>query len=67
MAEDLFFKPARTILGGYYIPVRNDWNLHIQKKHLSEKEKEMYSRDFGEQIITEDQYFEWWKKIHSIN
>jgi len=67
MADKLFFKPSHSILGGYYIPVRNDWNYHIRKRHLTSKEKELFEKEFGEQIITDDQYFEWWKKIHSIH
>lgn len=64
-AKEAFFKQNHNILGGYYIPVRNNWNYKLKNKHLTEKEKEIYERDFGEEIISEDEYFNWWKKLHA--
>ena len=58
-AKRLFFKPNHNILGGYYIPVRNNWNYKLKNKHLTDNEKEIYERDFGEKIISEDKYFNW--------
>ncbi|HAF30739.1 MAG TPA: hypothetical protein DCG75_16980 [Bacteroidales bacterium] len=67
-AKENFFKPTYNFLGGYYIPVRDDWNYHIIKKHISEKEKEIYLQQFGEEILTEDQFYNWWKSIkHNLN
>lgn len=64
-AQEIFFKPNHNILGGYYIPVMNDWNYHIINKHISEKEKEIYMQQFGEKTLTEDQFFKWWKNIRN--
>lgn len=61
-AKEAFFKPAHNVLGGYYIPVINDWNYHIKKQHITEKEKEIYQQEVGEKMLTEDQYFSWWRK-----
>lgn len=62
-AKEIFFKPTHNILGGYYIPVINNWNYHIVKRHISEKEKKLYQQQFGEEILTEDEYFNWWINI----
>lgn len=64
-AKEIFFKPAHNMLGGYYIPVKNNWNYHIIKRHISEKEKELYQKQFGENILTDDQYFSWWKNNYT--
>lgn len=65
--QDIFFKPSHNVLDGYYIPVRNNWNYKIMKRHITKREKELYERQFGKEILTDDEYFKWWKKIHHIN
>lgn len=64
-AKETFFRPNKNILGGYYIPVRNNWNYHIIWRLISEKQKELYENDFGEEIITDDDFYNWLKK--SVN
>lgn len=59
--EELFFTPAKNILGGYYIPVRNDWNLKIMYRHITDKEKELYEEQFGEEMLTDSEFYNWWK------
>ena len=66
-SNEIFFKPTHNVLGGYYIPVRNEWNYQIIKRHLTQREKELYQKQFGEQIITDDEYFNWWKKVNNLN
>ncbi len=51
------------ILGGYSLSVRDNWVYKIKKVHINEYEKEKYLEDFGEKIITFDEFFEWYKKI----
>lgn len=63
--DDLFFTPAKNVLGGYYIPVRNDWNLKIMYRHISEKEKELYEQQFGEEVLTDTEFYKWWKANYS--
>jgi len=65
--QDIFFKPTHNILEGYYIPVRNNWNYKIMRRHITREEKELYEKQFGEKILTDDEYFKWWKNIHDIN
>ena len=57
-----FFQPARNRLGGYYIPVRNDWNYHIKKRHLSEEQSKMFKENFGKKIIMDSEFLEWYAK-----
>ena len=61
---DVFFRKSRSMTGGYYIPVRNSINFHIQYEYVSEKEKDLYEEAFGHQILTEKKFHEWWEKIH---
>jgi len=58
--KEPFFKPARNRLGGYYIPVRNDWNYHIKRRHLSEEQSELFQEKFGEKIIMESEFLDWY-------
>jgi len=52
------------IIGGYSLSVRDNWVFKIKKVHLSENERNRYIEDFGEeQIITYDEFFDWYKKI----
>ncbi len=51
------------ILGGYSLSVRDNWVYKIKKVHLNEFEKDKYLEDFGEKIITFDEFFEWYKKL----
>ena len=58
--KEPFFKPARNRLGGYYIPVRNDWNYHIKRRHLTEEQSKLFKEKFGEKIIMESEFFDWY-------
>ncbi len=51
------------ILGGYSLSVRDNWVYKIKKVHLNEFEKDKYLEDFGEKIITFDEFFEWYKNL----
>lgn len=64
-SREIFFKPAHNILDGFYIPVRNDWNYQIVKRHLTSKEKKLYEQQFGEKIISDEEFYNWWKSIRS--
>ncbi|MDX9697711.1 MAG: hypothetical protein RBT49_18100 [Bacteroidales bacterium] len=67
MSNDSFFIPANNVLGGYYIPVRNDWNLKIIQRHITEAEKELYEQQFGEEILSDTEFFKWWKANYNTN
>ncbi len=51
------------MLGGYTLSVRNDWNFKIKQVNVSASEKEAYIAQFGDEIITYQEFFEWWKSL----
>jgi hypothetical protein len=53
------FKENPT-LGGFSIAVRDDWSLKIKRIHISTADKEAYQKQFGENIILEHDFMEWW-------
>jgi hypothetical protein len=59
-----FFKPAQNILGGYYVPVRNDWNLFIKFRHITEEQKELYEKEFDHRILMDHEFLDWYERIH---
>ena len=63
MSQHIKVIDRNRILGGYSLSVRDNWVYKIKKVHLTEKEKDKYLEDFGEQIITYDEFFEWYKKL----
>ncbi|MFO8234203.1 MAG: hypothetical protein R6U04_02190 [Bacteroidales bacterium] len=62
-----FFRPAKNILGGYYIPVRNDWNYFIKLRHITEEERKLYEDENGHKILMDSEFLEWYEKIHKDN
>jgi len=64
--QEIFFKPTHNILEGYYIPVRNNWNYKIMKRRITKEEKDLYEKQFGKEILTDDEYFNWWKKVNHL-
>ena len=63
MSQHVKVIDRNRILGGYSLSVRDNWVYKIKKVHLSESEKDKYLEDFGEQIITFDEFFKWYKKL----
>ena len=59
------FKENKT-LGGYSIAVRDDWSFKIKRMHLSETDKEKYIRKFGNKIILESEFMDWWIEINKL-
>ena len=51
------------VLGGYTLTVRDDWNYKLKQVSITSEEKDAYIETFGEQIITYNEFFDWWKKI----
>ncbi len=51
------------ILGGYTLSVKDDWSYKLKKVYLSEEDKEKYLETFGDQLITYDTFFEWYKEL----
>ncbi|MBQ5402869.1 MAG: hypothetical protein IIU11_00665 [Bacteroidales bacterium] len=52
------------ILGGYTLTVKDDWSYKLKAVNITENEKEAYLKDFGENIITYNEFFDWWKKFN---
>jgi hypothetical protein len=63
MSNQIKIFERNTIIGGYSLSVRDNWVYKIKKVHLSETEKNKYIEEFGETIISYDDFFEWYKKI----
>ncbi len=61
--KNSFFKKGHPAIGGYYIPVRNSWNFKIESQHITETEKKLYEETFGENIITDEEFMEWWTAL----
>jgi hypothetical protein len=58
-----FFQPAQNILGGYYIKVRNVWNYYFKLRHLTEKQKELYEKEFDHKILMDHEFLDWYERI----
>jgi hypothetical protein len=51
------------IIGGYTLSVKDDWVLKIKKIHISEYEKDLYLEEFGDTMITFNEFYKWFKTI----
>jgi hypothetical protein len=61
--EIIFFKPYNSYgLEGYYIPVRNSFNNHIEKEFLPTGAKELFENTFGQKIITDEEFLDWYSE-----
>lgn len=67
MAKNIKVIERNRIIGGYSLSVRDNWVYKIKKVHLNEDEKNKYIEDFGEEIITYDEFFEWYKALKTKN
>ncbi len=63
MAHKVKVIERNRIIGGYSLSVRDNWVYKIKKVHLNENEKDKYLEDFGETIVTYDDFFEWYKAL----
>ncbi len=63
MSQQVKIIDRNRILGGYSLSVRDNWVYKIKKVHINEAEKNKYLEDFGEKIITFDEFYEWYKKL----
>ncbi|MBR4264616.1 MAG: hypothetical protein IKQ46_01015 [Bacteroidales bacterium] len=54
------------MIGGYALAVRDDWSYKIKRVNVNEQEKEAYLKEFGENIITFDTFFNWWVKFNNL-
>ncbi len=54
------------MLGGYTLSVRDDWSYKIKHVNITANEKIEYEKTFGDEIITYDEFFNWWKELNKI-
>jgi hypothetical protein len=54
------------MLGGYSLAVRDDWVYKIKRVHVSEKEKSLYEKQFGDKILTYSEFYDWWCNINHL-
>jgi hypothetical protein len=52
------------MIGGYALAVRDDWSYKIKRVNVTEEEKDAYIKEFGENIVTFDVFFNWWVKFN---
>lgn len=52
------------LLGGYTLTVKDDWNFKLKQVSITASEKDLYLETFGEDIITYEEFFEWWKSVN---
>lgn len=55
------------MLGGYSLAVRDDWSYKIKRVNITEQEKIEYEKQFGNEIITFDEFFNWWVELNHLN
>jgi len=64
MNESVKIFEESTMIGGYALAVRDDWSYKIKRVNVTEEEKNAYLKEFGENIVTFDQFFNWWVKFN---
>ena len=67
MAEEVealeFIPCPETWREGFLIPVRNRLNNMLQKEFLPEEHKKKYLEHWGEKIIYDDQFIDWYCEL----
>ncbi|MCG8700757.1 MAG: hypothetical protein MI922_22075 [Bacteroidales bacterium] len=59
-----FFIPNReTWRKGFFIPVRNRLNNMLERDFLPEDMKELYQEEWGEAILYDDEFIDWYSRI----
>ncbi len=67
MAHKIKLFEESPMLGGFSLAVRDDWNYKIKRVHVTPEEKEAYLEKFGEEIISYNEFFEWWTEFNNKN
>jgi hypothetical protein len=60
------FKENPT-LGGFSIAIRDDWSFKIKRIHISIAEKEAFQKQFGDTILLEHDFMQWWLNFRQEN
>ncbi|MBQ5451494.1 MAG: hypothetical protein IIU03_10060 [Bacteroidales bacterium] len=64
MNESVKIFEESPMIGGYALAVRDDWSYKIKRVNVTEEEKDAYIKEFGENIVTFDVFFNWWVKFN---
>ena len=54
-------------LGGFSVAVRDDWSFKIKRISITVVEKEAYEKQFGNEILLEREFMEWWMNFRNHN
>ncbi|MBP5368778.1 MAG: hypothetical protein IKQ70_04170 [Bacteroidales bacterium] len=66
MKERVKIFEESPMLGGYSLAVRDDWSYKIKRVNITEAEKEAFEKEFGENLVTYDTFFNWWVKFNKL-
>ena len=66
MKERVKIFEESPMLGGYSLAVRDDWSYKIKRVNITEAEKEAFEKEFGENLITYDTFFNWWVQFNKL-
>lgn len=50
-------------LFGWNVIVLDDWGTKLRKRFLTDAQKTMYLKKFGEKVIHESEFLKWYEKI----
>ena len=64
MKTKLFIE-NRTI-GGFSVAVQSDWFYRIRREHLTEEQRKLYEEEFGNEILSEKVFNNWWFKLNNF-
>ncbi len=63
--QKIIYKRSK-ILGGYALKVHDDIGFKTILVHICQEDLQNYLKKFGNTIINERSYLEWWCKKHEI-
>ena len=66
MKERVKIFEESPMLGGYSLAVRDDWSYKIKRVNITEAEKDAFEKEFGEELITYDTFFNGWVKLNKL-
>ena len=58
-----YFEPVREAWReGYFIPIRNNFSHKLEREFLPEELKAAFEEQFGEDILTDEQFIQWYSE-----
>jgi hypothetical protein len=54
------------VLRGFTVHVLEDWGNKVKKRFITPREKELYEQEFGNEMITDSVFFNWWSRINGL-